>query len=68
MNIFGKRLKELRIEANLSREKLANALSVSVRQISYWETGQRQCDFNTLIKIADFFSVSIDYLLGRTDF
>ncbi len=68
MNIFGKRLKELRIEANLSREKLANALSVSVRQISYWETGQRQCDFNMLIKIADFFSVSIDYLLGRTDF
>ena len=68
MNIFGIRLKELRTDANMSREKLADALAVSVRQISYWETGQRQCDFNMLIKIADFFSVSIDYLLGRTDF
>ena len=58
----------LRIENNLSRRQLAVKLNVSVRLISYWEKGQRECDFDMLIKIADFFSVSIDYLLGRKDY
>ena len=61
---FSEHLKALRIENNLSRSALATRLNVSVRLISYWENGERECDFNTLIKIADIFSVSIDYLLG----
>ena len=67
-NQFFERLSELRIENNLSRAELAEKLNVSVRLISYWENGQRECDFNMLIKIADLFSVSIDYLFGRKDY
>lgn len=67
-NKFGEQLSALRIENNLSRVQLAEQLNVSVRLISYWENGQRECDFNMLIKIADLFSVSIDYLLGRKEY
>ena len=67
-NKFSERINELRIENNLSRAELAQKLNVSVRLISYWENEQRECDFDMLIKIADLFSVSIDYLLGRRDY
>ena len=67
-NKFQEQLTDLRIESNLSRAQLAEKLNVSVRLISYWENGQRECDFDMLIKIADLFSVSIDYLLGRKDY
>ena len=67
-NKFSKQLNELRLENNLSRAQLAEKLNVSVRLISYWENGQRECDFDMLIKIADIFSVSLDYLLGRKDY
>ena len=67
-NKFFERLATLRAEYNLSRATLAEKLNVSVRLISYWENGQRECDFNMLIKLADFFSVSVVYLLGRTDY
>ena len=67
-NKFSEQLNGLRIENNLSRIQLAEKLNVSVRLISYWENGQRECDFNMLIKIANLFSVSIDYLLGRTEY
>lgn len=65
---FFEQLSTLREENNLSRAQLAERLNVSVRLISYWENGQRECDFDMLIKIADLFSVSVDYLLGRKDF
>ena len=65
---FFEQLKNLRIENSLSRVQLAEKLNVSVRLISYWENGQRECDFDMLIKIADLFSVSVDYLLGRKEF
>jgi len=67
-NKFFERLNELRVESGLSRAQLAEKINVSVRLISYWENGQRECDFDMLIKIADLFSVSIDYLLGRKDY
>ena len=65
---FFEQLYGLRVENNLSRQQLAEKLNISVRLISYWENGQRECDFDMLIKIADLFSVSIDYLLGRKDY
>ena len=68
MNTFAERLKELRLEKGWTRKQLAGALLVSVRLISFWENGQRECNFETLIKIANLFDASIDYLLGRTDF
>ena len=64
-NTFAEQLTGLRIEHNLTRAQLAEQLNVSARLISYWENGQRECDFDMLIHIADLFSVSIDYLLGR---
>ncbi len=68
MSKFGERIKELRLEKNVSRSQLADFLSVTVRLISYWENGERECDFKTLIAIADYFGVAIDYLLGRNDY
>ena len=68
MNRFYDRISYLRHEKEWSRAKLAEKLGVSVRQISYWECGQRECDFDTLLEIADLFDVSVDYLLGRTDY
>ena len=67
-NNFAEQLNALRIENDLSRSQLAEKLNVSVRLISYWENGQRECDFDTLIRIAEIFSVSVDYLLGRSDY
>lgn len=61
------RLKELRKEKGISQLKLAIELSVNQNTISRYETGERQADYNMLIKIADYFNVSVDYLLERTD-
>ncbi len=67
-NKFAERLNELRVEKSYTRSQLAEKLNVSVRLISYWENGKRECDFDMLIKIAELFSISIDYLLGRSEF
>ncbi len=67
-NKFAERFYELRTEKNLSRAEIGTILNVSTRLISYWENGERECDFEMLIKIANTFSVTIDYLLGRTDY
>lgn len=64
---FKERLKELRLEKELSQEELARALKINQRSISNWETGARQPDFETLILIAEYFSVTTDYLLGIAD-
>ena len=61
------RLKELRQQKGISQLKLAMDLSMNQNTISRYETGEREADYKTLIKIADYFKVSIDYLLGRTD-
>ena len=66
-NKFSEQLLALRLDANLSRAELAKKLNVSVRLISYWENGQRECSFDMLLKIAELFSVSIDFLLGKED-
>ncbi len=68
MNKFAERFRELRIENSLSRTQIAKEFNVSVRLISYWESGKRECDFDMLIKIAVFFSVSIDFLLGKEEY
>lgn len=68
MNKFAERLKEVRLDAGKNRATLARELNVSERLISYWENGKRECDFDTLLRLADLFGTSVDYLLGRTDF
>ena len=61
------RLKNLRKSKNISQRKLAMDLGMNQNSISRYETGERQADYETLIAFADYFNVSIDYLLGRTD-
>ncbi|MBQ3230728.1 MAG: helix-turn-helix transcriptional regulator [Clostridia bacterium] len=61
------RLKELRKLRKISQLKLAMDLNMNQNSISRYETGEREADYDTLIKFADYFDVSIDYLLGRTD-
>ncbi len=67
MILFNERLKELRIEKDLSQTELAKELNVSQRSISSWETGFRQPDFETLEQLAKYFGVTTDYLLGLSD-
>lgn len=64
---FKMRLKDLRKERNISQIKLAIDLDMNQNSISRYENGERQADYQTLIKFADYFNVSIDYLLERTD-
>lgn len=61
------RLKELRKKKRMSQVALAMALNMSQNSISRYETGEREADYETLIAFADFFNVSVDFLLGRTD-
>ena len=61
------RLKELRKKKKISQLKLAMDLGMNQNSVSRYENLERQADYETLIKIADYFNVSIDYLLGRTD-
>lgn len=61
------RLKELRKRAKISQLKLAIDLNTNQNTISRYENMEREADYEMLIKIADYFDVSIDYLLGRTD-
>lgn len=61
------RMKELRQKRHISQVKMALDLSVSQNTISRYETGEREAGYAMLTRIADYFGVSIDYLLERTD-
>ena len=61
------RLKELRKKRKISQLKLAMDLNMNQNSISRYENGEREADYATLIKFADYFAVSIDYLLERTE-
>ncbi len=61
------RLKELRSKRKISQQKLAMDLSISQASISKYEKGIAELDINMLIRMANYFHVTVDYLLGRTD-
>ena len=61
------RLKELRKKRKISQLKLALDLNMNQNTISRYENMERQADYETLVKFADYFGVSLDYLLGRVD-
>ena len=67
MSKFGERLKELREEKGLLGKDLAKAFNVESATITNWEKGNRCPKDDILIKLADYFDCSLDYLLGRTD-
>jgi len=64
---FPKRLKELRESRKMTQQELANVFNISRSAITKYENGERSPDPETLQKFAEFFNVSVDYLLGRTD-
>ena len=59
------RLKELRKQRKISQLKLAMDLNINQNSISRYENLERQADYETLIAFADYFNVSLDYLLGH---
>ncbi|MGN0817601.1 MAG: helix-turn-helix domain-containing protein [Candidatus Coproplasma sp.] len=61
------KLKELRNNHKLTLKQLSAAVGLSPQVLSRYELGQTQPDFTTLIKLADFFGVTVDYLLGREE-
>ena len=64
---FGKKLRSLRQEKKLSQVELSKKLNVTSQALSQYELGKRIPDAEMIIRIADFFDVSVDYLLDRTN-
>jgi len=64
---YGDILKKLRTEKGLSQKELTDQLAINRSTYARYETSSTQPDFDTLEKLADYFNVSIDYLLGRTN-
>lgn len=70
MNVekIGKRIKEIRIENKLSQQKFGEILSVSQDTISLWEKGKSAPTTEFLVAIAVKFKISVDYILGLSDY
>ena len=64
---LGERLKALRTENHLRQDQVARLVNVEKSSISMYETGMRQPSYTTLVRLADVFNVTTDYLLGRTN-
>ena len=67
MENFASRFRELRKERGLKQKEIGEVLDVSERMISYYEHGGRYPDFKGLLFIAEYFQVSLDYLVGWSD-
>lgn len=65
--MLSKRLKELRLEKDILQKDVAKKLNISTSAYGFYEQGKRTPDLTTLELLADYFNVSIDYLLGRTN-
>ena len=65
--MFTDRLKELRIEKNLTQKQLADMLMLSKNSICEYEKGRSEPNIDTLVKLSDIFDCSIDYLVGKSD-
>ena len=66
--MFPERLKALRLEANLTQNDIAKSLNISQPSYAQWENGRRKPSSETLEKFAQFYNVSTDYLLGKSDY
>lgn len=66
-NSFKEKLKSLRREKHLGQIELAKELGVSKGTISLWENGLREPTMSSLIRIAKYFDVSVDFLIGTTE-
>jgi transcriptional regulator with XRE-family HTH domain len=64
---FGQRLRKLRDKKGITQKELSKILNLSESAIGMYERGEREPNFETINKLADYFEVEVDYLLGRTD-
>ncbi|BDR67016.1 hypothetical protein K144312032_12440 [Clostridium tetani] len=67
MNIFADRIKKLRLEKNLTLAELGRMLGMSRQNLSFIEQGYNMPSLKTVLMFGDYYNVSLDYLLGRTD-
>ena len=67
VSLFSQRLLDLRTQKKLSQNAAAKGLKLGSRTYQYYESSEREPTLSTLIRMADFYGVSIDYLAGRTD-
>lgn len=65
--MFAKRLKELRSEKGVVQKDVANFLNITTSAYGFYEQGKRVPDTDIMIKLSDYFNVSLDYLLGKED-
>lgn len=61
------RIQDLRIDSDLSQKKIGEILHISQRSYSHYETGSRNIPIEMLIRLADYYDTTIDYLVERTD-
>ena len=61
------RIQDLRVDSDLSQRQISEILHVSQRSYSHYETGTRGIPNEMLIRLADYYDTSIDYLVGRTN-
>lgn len=61
------RIQDLRIDSDLSQKKIGEILHISQRSYSHYETGSRNIPIEMLIRLANYYDISVDYLVGRTD-
>lgn len=61
------RLKDLREDKDLNQSEIGKILNTSQKQYSRWETGETEMPFHNIIKLAEFYNVTIDYIAGLTD-
>lgn len=63
INNFATNIRESRLQKRITQKEMANDLGITQRKISYWEGGRIEPDLDMLLKLADYFEVSIDELL-----
>lgn len=68
MEVFAKRLIELRKEKGISQAQLAKEIGSSLSIVCYWETNRSEPTAPFLVRLAEYFQVSVDYLLGRKEY
>ena len=61
------RIQDLRTDADLSQKQLSEILHISQRSYSHYETGSRNIPVEMLIRLANYYDISVDYMVGRTD-
>ena len=61
------RIQDLRTDADMSQKQLSEILHISQRSYSHYETGSRNIPVELLIRLASYYDISVDYLVGRTD-